>query len=73
MDPRESGAHQVGKVISVLPQGLWLVRLPDGRQIRAGIPTAGRHAITRLIVGMDVKVKLAPRDDGRGWIIGLAE
>jgi translation initiation factor IF-1 len=48
---------------------LFLVRLDDGRKVRAGVAPALRHAVVRLIGGTRVSVKLSELDPNRGQII----
>ena len=74
MRPKEAltkdGKSEQGVVEEVLPKAMYRVRLEDGRTVRAGLSSASRHAIVRLIVGCRVAVRLSPHDPSRGQIIG---
>jgi translation initiation factor IF-1 len=59
---------QSGIIEEVLPNGMFRVRLADGRKIRAGLASAARHAVVRLIKGCSVEVKLSAFDPNRGQI-----
>lgn len=57
-----------GTILEVLPNAMYLVRLEDGRQIRAGAASSLRHAVVRLIAGDQVVVRLTSHDPSRGYI-----
>jgi translation initiation factor IF-1 len=59
-------------VEEVLPNRLFLVRLEDGREVRAGVAPGLRHGIVRLIAGRKVRLKLSTFDPHRGQIVELA-
>jgi len=48
---------------------MYLVRLDDGRIVRAGIKASARHATVRFIAGDGVLVRLSPYDHNRGQIL----
>jgi translation initiation factor IF-1 len=48
---------------------MYRVRLADGRVVRAGLATAARHSIVRLIGGNKVEVRLSSHDRNRGQIV----
>jgi len=58
-----------GVIAEVLPRAMFLVRLDDGRTVRAGIRAAARHATVRFIAGDSVLVRLSPYDLNRGQIL----
>jgi translation initiation factor IF-1 len=60
--------QQPGVVEEVLPKALFLVRLEDGRRVRANVSSSLRHAIVRLIAGDRVSVELSHHDPNRGRI-----
>jgi translation initiation factor IF-1 len=47
---------------------MYRVRLDDGRVVRAGVSTALKHAIVRLIAGHRILVRVSPHDPSRGQI-----
>ena len=57
-----------GVVEEVLPKAMCRVRLSSGRLVRAGVSSASRHAMVRLIAGSEVEVRLSPHDPSRGQI-----
>ncbi len=63
----------IGTVENSLPLALYSVRLNDGRSVRASLSTTARHAITRLIQGDRVMVRLSAHDPNRGQITGKTQ
>jgi translation initiation factor IF-1 len=61
-------SSQTGIIEEVLPNGMFRVRLEDGRKVRVGLSAPARHSLVRLIAGSSVEVKLSPYDPGRGHI-----
>jgi translation initiation factor IF-1 len=57
-----------GIVETTLPLALYSVRLDDGRSVRASLSSTARHAITRLIPGDRVTVRITAHDPNRGLI-----
>jgi translation initiation factor IF-1 len=64
----ETASHHTGVIEEVLPNGMYRVRLEDGRKVRVGLSAAARHAVVRLISGSPVEVKLSAVDPNRGQI-----
>jgi translation initiation factor IF-1 len=65
-----SGRIVRGRVVAVLPRGLFAVRTPDGELV-AGLGREAVHVV-RVKPGDVVDVRLAPRDPTRGRIVRLA-
>jgi translation initiation factor IF-1 len=61
-------SSQTGIIEEVLPNGMFRVRLEDGRKVRVGLSAPARHSLVRLIAGSSVEVKLSPYDPSRGHI-----
>jgi translation initiation factor IF-1 len=57
-----------GVVDEELPRGLYKVRCDDGRTLLAGLPTASRHGIVKLLPGDRVILEVSPTDDTRARI-----
>ena len=58
----------IGMVTEVLPKGMVRVRLDDGRVIQAGLSTAAKHGMVRLLKGDRVRVKISLYDSQRAQI-----
>jgi translation initiation factor IF-1 len=70
-DPRDDRSGTVtGTVIEALPSGLYRVVIDRQRQVTAHAPGGAERTFVRVLVGDRVKLKLSPRDDGRGRIVG---
>ena len=61
-------AQLEGIVEEEVPRGLYKVRSEDGRTFLAGLPTASRHAIVKLLPGDRVILEVSPTDDTRARI-----
>ena len=61
--------NEEGTVEKELPRGLFLVRLDNGREVRAAIGAAARKVTVRVISGDRVLVSLSPYDPTRGRIL----
>ncbi|MBN2193688.1 MAG: hypothetical protein JW751_12795 [Polyangiaceae bacterium] len=48
---------------------MFLVRLEDGRTVRAGLSAPSRHGTVRFIAGDGVLVRISPYDPHRGQIL----
>ena len=57
-----------GKIVEALPNGMFLVELPNGHQIMAHISGKMRMNFIRIYPGDKVKVELSPYDLTRGRI-----
>jgi translation initiation factor IF-1 len=60
--------EEQGTVIEVRPKALYRVRLVNGQVITAGLSSPLRHAVLRLLVGDQVKIRLSTNDPHRGQI-----
>ena len=60
--------EQQAVIDEVLPKSMYLVRLEDGRLLRAGIDATSRHGIVRLLKGETVLVRMFRNDPTRGQI-----
>ena len=72
MDAGDSKKQRIetnGRVEETLPQGQLLVRLADGRGVRAMIARESRAVLVKVIPGDRVVLELYPRDDTRGVIV----
>ena len=58
-----------GRVEEMLPQGQFLVRLADGRGIRAMVSRETRAIVVKIIPGDNVVLELYPLDATRGVIL----
>ena len=58
-----------GRVEEMLPQGQFLVRLVDGRGIRAMVARESRPVVVKIIPGDRVVLELYPLDETRGVIV----
>jgi translation initiation factor IF-1 len=58
-----------GRVEDMLPQGQFLVRLADGRAIRAMVARESRAVVVKIIPGDRVVLELYPLDATRGVIL----
>jgi translation initiation factor IF-1 len=61
-------SEQPGIIDEVLPKSMYRVRLEDGRHVRAGVDSASRHGIVRLLQGDPVLVRLFQNDPTRARI-----
>jgi translation initiation factor IF-1 len=70
-DPRaDSSGTVIGTVVEALPSGLYRVVIDRQRQVTAHAPGGAGRTFIRVLVGDRVRLALAPRDDGRGRIVG---
>ena len=72
MPVREQGAAGItveGQIAQPLPNALFRVALPDGREVLAHVGGRLRLGLVRLLPGDRVRVELAPHDSGRGRIV----
>ncbi|MGE0785626.1 MAG: translation initiation factor IF-1 [Sandaracinaceae bacterium] len=53
-----------------LPRGLYLVRLEDGRKVRAALSTEAKRTTVTVLPGDRVRVELSATDPTRGRIHG---
>ena len=69
-DPREAtdGAIE-GTVLEQLPHGLYRVGVDRQRQVTAHVPSGPGRNFIRVLVGDRVRLRLSPRDTGRGRIV----
>jgi translation initiation factor IF-1 len=58
-----------GRVVALLPSGLYRIEIDDGRVVVAHAVGSPERNFVRLIVGDRVAVELAPNDRGRGRIV----
>lgn len=63
-----AGSSVPGSVIEVLPKLLYRVRLEGGEIVTAGLSSTLRHAVSRLIVGDQVLLRISANDPHRGSI-----
>ena len=69
-DPREpDGATVEGRVLEVLPHGLYRVALERQRQVTAHAAGGTGRNFIRVLVGDRVRVALSARDVTRGRIV----
>jgi translation initiation factor IF-1 len=69
-DPRESGGRAVeGRVVELLPHGLYRVAIERQREVVAHAPGGPGRNFVRLVVGDRVRLELSPRDLTRGRIV----
>ena len=69
-DVRESGARRVeGRVIALLPHGLYRVGIERQREVVAHAPGGAGRNFIRIVVGDRVWLELSPRDLTRGRIV----
>lgn len=66
--PEGKGATAEGVVEEKLPQGLYRVRLKDGKKITASLGGAARQTTVRVIPGDRVLIEASPIDPTRGRI-----
>lgn len=57
-----------GQVIEAFPNGFFLVRLEDGREINAYLAGKMRLHYIKVVVGDIVRLELSGFDDGKGRI-----
>jgi translation initiation factor IF-1 len=72
MDAGEAGRKRIetnGRVEEMLPQGQFLIRLADGRGIRAMVARESRAVVVKIIPGDRVVLELYPLDSTRGVIL----
>ena len=71
-DVRESGARRVeGRVIELLPHGLYRVGIEHQREVIAHAPGGAGRNFIRIVVGDRVWLELSPRDLTRGRIVSV--
>lgn len=68
-DSKKPRAQTKGRVEEMLPQGQFLVRLADGRGIRAMVARESRPVVVKIIPGDKVVLELYPLDETRGVIL----
>jgi translation initiation factor IF-1 len=69
-DPREGGGRAVeGRVVELLPHGLYRVAIERQREVVAHAPGGPGRNFVRLVVGDRVRLELSPRDLTRGRIV----
>ena len=57
-----------GIIDEALPRGLYLVRLDDGRRVRATLSTKAKRVTVKVIPGDRVLLELSAFDPSRGRI-----
>lgn len=62
---------QSATVIAALPNGMFRIKMPDGRQMVAHAALDLRKAFTRLIAGDEVQIEVSPFDPGKARIVKL--
>ena len=67
--PKAKRIEANGRVEEMLPQGQFLVRLADGRGIRAMVARETRAIVVKVIPGDNVVLELYPLDATRGVIL----
>jgi translation initiation factor IF-1 len=71
-DPRDpDGRRVVGRVLELLPHGLYRVGIANQREVIAHAPGGPGRNFIRIVVGDRVRLELSPRDLTRGRIVGL--
>ena len=70
-DPRESGGGRriEGRVLELLPRGLYRVAIGQQREVVAHAPGGPGRNFIRIVVGDRVRLELSPRDLTRGRIV----
>jgi translation initiation factor IF-1 len=69
-DPRERGGGRLeGRVLEILPHGLYRVAIGRQREVVAHAPGGPGRNFVRIVVGDRVWVELSPRDLTRGRIV----
>jgi translation initiation factor IF-1 len=69
-DPRESGGRRIeGRVLELLPHGLYRVAIEHQREVVAHAPGGPGRNFVRIVVGDRVRLELSPRDLTRGRIV----
>jgi translation initiation factor IF-1 len=58
-----------GRVIAILPRGLYRVTVDGGHEVTAHAVTGASRNFVRLVVGDRVTVELTAKDDTRGRIV----
>lgn len=66
--PNESELE--GIIDEALPRGLYMVRLDDGRRVRATLGTRAKRVLIKVLKGDRVLVELSAFDPSRGRITG---
>jgi translation initiation factor IF-1 len=66
--PPAEGTPAEGVITEKLPQGLYRVRLKDGKKITASLGGAARQTTVRVIPGDRVLIDVSPIDPTRGRI-----
>jgi translation initiation factor IF-1 len=59
-----------GRVVAILPRGLYRVGVSGARELIAHAPGGPGRNFVRLVVGDRVLVSVSPRDVTRGRIVG---
>jgi translation initiation factor IF-1 len=65
------GETVVGEVLVALPQEMFRVRLESGAVVVCQLTSQARMQLVRVIAGSRVRVRVSPRDQGRGQIVAL--
>ncbi len=71
-DPRERGGGRLeGRVLEILPHGLYRVAIERQREVVAHAPGGPGRNFVRIVVGDRVWLELSPRDVTRGRIVSV--
>jgi translation initiation factor IF-1 len=71
-DPREARGRAVeGRVVELLPHGLYRVAIERQREVVAHAPGGLGRNFVRIVVGDRVRLELSPRDLTRGRIVSV--
>jgi translation initiation factor IF-1 len=68
-DPRGGERRVEGRVIELLPHGLYRVGIERQREVVAHAPGGAGRNFIRIVVGDRVRLELSPRDLTRGRIV----
>ncbi len=69
-DPRARGGGRIeGRVLEILPHGLYRVAIERQREVVAHAPGGPGRNFVRIVVGDRVWLELTPRDLTRGRIV----
>ncbi|MBZ0151064.1 MAG: translation initiation factor IF-1 [Planctomycetes bacterium] len=67
----ETSGAKSATVVATLPNGMFRVAMPDGREMVAHAALDLRKAFTRLIAGDEVQVEVSPFDPCKARIVKL--
>jgi translation initiation factor IF-1 len=71
-DPRERGGRHIeGRVLELLPHGLYRVGIEHQREVVAHAPGGPGRNFVRIVVGDRVRLELSRRDLTRGRIVSV--